>query len=352
MKTRLNILISGCISFFVGTILSVATGFAPMLLIGLIFLSSFIPMGQGMAMMAVQKQIWMDHIEANIFKANPHLKFAFNADSFVLNGEVLHIPNAGDKPAVKRNRKNLPATVVTRDDSDITVPLDEFTTDPIRIANADKYELTYDKRQSVVGEQSAALDEEIGDWMFRHWSPTLAASILRTTGDATEAHYGVGNRKALKLADVKKAQKIMTKMGVPAANRFACLDADMYDQFTDELSITQSREFSKAFDEKNGVIGKLFGFTFLDSRATVLRYTNAVTPVPLDPDTAESNDDNGGGLFWQKDAVLRAIGMKEMFDEEKSPTYYGDIYSALIRATGRIKRGDGRGVISIVQAAV
>jgi len=320
-------------------------------LAGGIFAASFIQMPAGLAFEGIQKEIWINDIVGNLFKANPHLNFAMNADAFVLSGKVVHIANAGAKPAVKRNRTNFPATVTLRQDSDITFVLDEFTSDPIKIENAEKYETSYDKRASVLGEQSSAINELVGDWFFRYWAPTIGASIKRTTGAAVEAHYGTGNRKAVTVKDVKSMKKWMDKQNVPSDGRVACLDADMMDQFTDELSVTQEREFSKYYNAETGVVGKLFGFVFLDSRATVLRYTNAATPAPIDPDAVAAVTDNGASLFWHKDLVIRALGEKEFFENIGDPTQYGDIYSALVRLGGRIKRADGKGVFVLVQAA-
>ena len=166
--------------------------------------------------MGIQKEIWLSDIVANIFENNPHLGYAVNADQFVLQGKVVHIPNAGAKPTVERNRSTLPATVVKRTDADITFALDEFTTDPILIPNADEYELSYDKRASVIGEQSSALSELVGKWFFRYWAPTASSSLLRTTGDNIAAHVGTGNRKKLTVADVKTAKLYLDRMGVPS----------------------------------------------------------------------------------------------------------------------------------------
>jgi hypothetical protein len=46
------------------------------------------------------------------------------------------------------------------------------------------------------------------------------------------------------------------------------------------------------------------------------------------------------------------MGDNEFFENEKDPTYYGSIYSALVRAGGRIRRNDAKGVIALVQDAV
>lgn len=348
-----SLLITLMLSLLGGVMFSATAGLSALPTAGALFGASLLKGKDGVAMMAVNKEIWIEDIVGNLFKTNPHLKFAFNADAFVLQGKVVHIPNAGAKPAVKRNRENFPATVVLRQDSDITFVMDEYTTDPVKIENADKYELSYDKRRSVIGDQSDALSELVGDWFLRYWSPSLAAQIKRTTGDAEAAHLpsATGNRKKITVIDVKRMQKEFNKQNIPNGNRYAMLDADMYDQFTDDLSISQEREFSKALNEETGVVGKLFGFTFLEPRSTALRYDNTGTPVALDPDADANTTDNAAALFWHKELVIRAMGTKEFFDNEGDPEHYGDIYSALLRSGGRIKREDGKGVFALVQTA-
>lgn len=299
--------------------------------------------------MAIQKEIWINDIVTNLFKANPHLNYAMNADEFVLAGKVVHIPNAGSKPAVKRNRTNFPASVVIREDVDITFSLDEYTSDPMKIPNAEKYELSYDKRASVTSEASNAIAELVGDWFFYYWAPTASTSFVRTSGSNVTAHVGTGNRKAVTVSDIKALQKLMNKQGVAKNDRYAQLDADMYDQLTSDFSVTQYRDFSASLNQAEGVVGKLYGFTFLDSRTTVLTYTNAGTPVVKDPDAAEATTDYAAGLFWQKDCVIRALGNQEMFENIGDATEYGDIYSALLRAGGRKKRNDGKGVCALIQ---
>lgn len=314
--------------------------------------ASFVPMQQGVAMMAIQKEIWINDIVSNLFKANPFMNFAMNADEFVLAGKVVHIPNAGSAPTVKRNRTNLPATVLIREDVDITFSLDEFTSDPILIPKADEYELSYDKKESIMGEKKAALSELVGDWMLRNWAPTATGFIYRTSGDSITAHVGTGNRKAVGIADIKAMQKLMNKNNVPRDGRYAQLDADMYDQLTTAMTATQYRDFSSKLNVEKGVVGELFGFTFVESRSDVLKYTNDTVPVPKDPDATAATTDNAGGLFWQKDMVIRALGTHEFFENENDATYYGSIYSAMIRAGGRKKRNDGKGVFALVQTAV
>lgn len=333
-----------------GFVLSASAALPFIPVAGAVFGGSFFQMPGGLAM-AVQKEIWINDIVGNLFKANPHLNYAMNADAFVLSGKVVHIQNAGSTPAVKRNRKNFPATVTMRQDSDITFSLDEYTSDPIKISNAEQYEESPQKRASVLSEQSAAMSELVGDYFYYYWAPSLAAQIKRTTGDAVAGHYGTGNRKKMTVADLKAMQKEFNKQNIPAVGRVCSLDADMYDQLTDSMTATQYKDFSSYMNIETGVVGKLYGFTILDSRATVLRYTNDATPVVLDPETATANATNAAALFWHQDLVIRALGEKEFFENIGDPTQYGDVYSALVRAGGRIKRADGKGVFALVQAA-
>ena len=55
------------------------------------------------------------------------------------------------------------------------------------------------------------------------------------------------------------------------------------------------------------------------------------------------------GLFWHPSCVARAMGSTQMFSKEGDPTYYGDIYSFLQRLGGRARRGDGKGVLGLIQ---
>ena len=56
----------------------------------------------------------------------------------------MHVPNAGKPSGVKVNRRSLPAQIQERTDNELTYNIDELTTDPIRISNADSVELSYD----------------------------------------------------------------------------------------------------------------------------------------------------------------------------------------------------------------
>jgi hypothetical protein len=302
--------------------------------------------------MAIQREIWENHIEGNLFKNNEFLLASYDAGQYVLQGKVVHIPQAGVIPNIQKNRSNLPATVLQRSDSDITYTLDEFSTDPILIPQADMIELSYNKRESVLSEYESALRELIAESILYDWSPDMSNNLLRTGGASATSHLAgtTGNRKKFVTSDLKAAQLALNKQNIPLEDRYALLSADMYQQLTDDLTATQYRDFSVAFDAKDGILGKLFGFNIM-MRSNVVSYTNDLVPVVKAYGAANSADDNDAVLCWQRNAVERALGAITFFEKIGDPTYYGDIYSVAIRMGARKRRADEKGILAIVQSA-
>ena len=131
--------------------------------------------------MAIQKEIWQDHIEGNLFKNNEFLLASTDVSQYVLQGSVVHIPQAGALPTVVKDRSSLPASVTQRTDTDVTYALNEYTTDPILIPNADTVELSYNKRENILSEHEAALRQVTADNILVDWAPANAGSRVRQT---------------------------------------------------------------------------------------------------------------------------------------------------------------------------
>ena len=309
--------------------------------------ASFMP--QGMAF-AVTREIWVDYVIKNLFKDNSFVQRCFNESDNVLNGVLVHIPQAGAKRRVVRNRTQLPAQIVQRSDTDVLYALDEYTTDPILITNAEKVELSYDKMDNILEEDMETMREYLSDMLLYHWRPELAASIIRTSGAAVgPSDNQTGDRKLFLVDDLKKARKMLNKQGVSKEDRIALLDSEFMDQLQND-PILKSRDVARELDMKNGTIERLFGFDIME-RSSVLNFDNSGTPVAKLPDALPANSDNIGALIYQKNCVAKAMGTIDMFDDQGNPTYFGDIYSFLCRMGGRKRRADGKGVIGIVQQA-
>jgi hypothetical protein len=303
--------------------------------------------------MAIQKEIWQDHIEGNLFKNNEFLLASTDAGQYVLQGKVVHIPQAGATATVVKNRSSVPATVVQRTDTDITYALDEYTTDPILIPNAETFELSYNKRESVLGEYEASLRQTIADNLLIDWSPSGSTGyVVRTTGTSTASHLSgtTGTRKKFTVNDLKNAQLQLNKQNIPMEGRYALMSADMFQQLTDDMSVTQYRDFSAAYDVKDGVLGRLFGFNIM-MRGGVVTYDASTAPLVNAYGAASNATDNDGVLCWQIGAVERALGLITFFERIGDPTYYGDVYSVSVRMGGRIRRSDAKGLVAIVQDA-
>jgi hypothetical protein len=312
--------------------------------------SLLFPKPQGAMMMALDVEIWKPWIVESLFKNNQFLNFAINADEYVLQGKVVHIPNAGAASGVSKNRTSLPATVKKRTDTDITYALDEYTSNPRLITDAEKI-LSYDKMSSAMGQDMKSISQLVAEWILYEWRcATDAAFQVGTTGDAVAAHApaATGNRKALKPADLETAAGKFDEWDIPDEGRYCMLDAKMYRQLTSALSVTQYRDFSAAYNAAKGIVGEWAGFKIL-RRSTVLYGSNAAASVPRVPGYAGAATDMAIGLCWHEDCVERAIGEVKLFQSVNDPTYYGDIYSLLINAGGRKEREDNKGVVGIVQ---
>ena len=253
--------------------------------------------------MAVQKEIWLASIVELLFASNSFMSKAFNADEYVVQGKTVHIPHA------------------------------------------DTVELSYDKRESVLRQDKLKLLDEVANAFITSWLPTAATSIIKTTGEAVTAHApsATGLRKAFCKADVLAAMTKFNAANIPQEGRYLLLDAQMYSQLLKDLTQSESMAFLASADAQSGVVGKLYSFNVM-LRSTVAAVTTAGALV-----TEAAATDCCAALAWHEQSVCRALGEVKMFDNEDDPTYYGDIYSFLVRAGGRIMRNDNAGVLSIIQ---
>lgn len=360
-------------SFLVALVFAIGIGSAFGATAGVVALgaSAFVKMPAGTLNMSVTPEIWTDFIVENLFKDNEFLLESVDESQYVLQGSVVHVPNAGAPSGVKRNRTQLPATITRRTDVDVTYALDEFTTDPRFIPEADKMELSYDKMESCMSEDMNYLRQVFSDTMLYNWRPTYFIKATKTKS-ADYLIHGTGLRTGVCVDDFLEAKQIFNKWGIPKEGRFVILNTEMYGQICNDVrNATNENLMTAVYDPKSGRLEKLEGFTIIE-RATALmasnstltavtgkkyfKYTSSdLTYTPEDYEDIEMGEKTAAntacaiGLFWQKNMVRRALGETKMFEKEGDPTYYGDIYSFLKRAGGRKSRGDGKGVLGLMQ---
>lgn len=323
------------------------------------------PINSG-AISAIPVEVFSTYIVEKLRKTNPHLQYAVDESDAVLGGSVVHIPQAGNSPSVVKNRTSYPATAVQRGDSHITYPLDVFTTDPTHVTWHEENENSYDKTDSVLNDHVATLADAAGDWMLWNWVRGLklntgtgayaaelipASNIIATSGTAVAVNPldgQTGTRKAFTYKELQTAQAMMNKAGVPKEDRYAMIESYQYQQFIDSLSANQMAAFQQSADLANGIVGRFAGFNVME-RSSVLAFT-AAGALQL-PGAALGATDNLASLCWQKNSVAKAIGDTKPFQEVDSPTYYGNIFSALVKMGGRCRRQDWKGIVVIRQVA-
>ena len=316
------------------------------------------------AISTIPVEVFASYIVEKLRKENPHFEAAVDESDFVLGGSVVHIPQAGNSPAVVKNRKTFPAVVVQRGDTSVTYPLDVYTTDPVLVSWQEAHEVSYDKTDSVLSDHVATLIEAVGDNLPYTWVKGLkyngttfvadeipASAKITTTGAATPVNPSdgqTGNRKAFTYKELQTAQAKMNKDGVPKKDRYAMLESYMHQQFLDSLSANQMAAFQATADLSKGICGEFAGFKIME-RSTVLSFSQA--GVLNVPGAALQATDNLASLCWQKRSVAKAKGDIVPFQNESDATYYGDILSALVKMGGRCRRASWKGIIAIVQGA-
>jgi len=329
-----------------------------LLIAALFFLKS--PKHDMITAAGIQREIWENHIVANLFKNNEFLLKSVDASEYVVRGKIVHIPQSGGLPNIVKNRTSIPATVTSRTDTTNDYNLDAYTSDPILITNAEEVELSYNKRESILYEHEAALRQNIAENMLYTWAPT--ANIINSTGipnsnpaatptkSAAYLPSATGNRLNFTTWDLRQAQMKLDSSNVPEEDRYALFSAQAYQQLITDMTATQYRDFSSVMDPRTGVVGELFGFKIM-KRSTSMAYDLTGSAAPKVVGAAGLATDCDSVLCWQSQAVERAIGDVLFFEQMNNPVYYGDLFSMLVRMGGRKRRAAEENIVAIVQGA-
>lgn len=301
--------------------------------------------------MAVNKEIWIADLQENFFPDDSFVSKSVD-DSVYVDNRKVHIPNAGTPSKVEKNRPSLPATIKTRTDVDLEYEIDEYTTDPVRISNAETVELSYDKRNSVLQNDRKELQRVAHMGILRRWVKGCT-SIVRTSGEAAPAHTSdaaTGQRRRIVPNDLLKLAGIFNKQDVPKEERYLLLDSDMYLQLLGTISEADKVNFYASADTQRGIMGRLYGFNIMERSSVLVAQADGKTL--LEDGVEGQANEVAVGVAWQRDMVSRAKGAVNMFSAEGDPTYYSDIYSFLMRVGGSYRDVNRLGVALLSQGTV
>jgi len=301
--------------------------------------------------MAIQHEVWARDLAKNLYPDNSFFAQGRNDDKWVSYKKV-HLPQAGPRPEVVKNRAVFPAVPVNRVDTVSEYDLHEFTSTPTVIRDIEEIETSYDKRADVLSDHIKEINKQIANDVSFQWS---GPNVIRTTGGdvATGLDGATGNRKGLAIDDFMNAKTILDDMDVDLSGRCVLLPAAWYNNMVNanRAELLRLETMGKA-GFKDGEIMMLFGFKiFTRGKKNILRYTNAATPVKKAFGTANTATDNASGIFFQKDFVRRAKGAVKVYADYDKPEYYGSTFSAMARSGASRAYTDGTGVVTIVEEA-
>lgn len=341
-------------TFMGAVVVASITGANPYLCFAFLLLAGLLPTPKGVALMPLQKEIWQNDILGNLFKDNAFAQQGtYNADQFVLSGKVVHIPVAGAPAVIAKNLTSFPQTAVKRADSELVYSLDTLYALPRQIERIEQYELSYDKRQSVVGEDTSALIQNAMDSLLYRWAPA-AANVIETSGADSNADLlasATGTRKLFTKVVFGTIVKKLSNANLGNMRKIAVLTANHYYQLLESFTDAEKTDFGRVVDLSTGRIGTYLGVEVY-MRSTVLRYrkVSSVWTVVDEQDAGfvAGAGDSAASLFWADNCVERAVGDVHVFDDTNNPLYYGDVFSAQLRIGGRIRRTVG--VHAVVEA--
>lgn len=239
-----------------------------------------------------------------------------DASSAVKDGDVIHLVDAGVDPDVLINNTTYPIPFQDLSDSDIAISLDKFQTKVTPITDDELEAISYDKMSRVL----EAHGDSISDAKYKKAAHAFCAQshsaitpVLATTGEVDAA---TGRRK-LTRTDLIALKTAMDKLKVPAQDRRLVLCSD---HVQDILGWCEQFEKQYSLDNKNGKIGRLYGFDIYEF-ANNPYYTAAGVKKALGA-SASTGEFQCSFAFYTK-RVFKATGSTKVYYSraENDPEY-------------------------------
>ena len=310
--------------------------------------------------MALIKEIWVADVQEALNRNADFLPYSIDDSAYVAFGTV-HIPQSGSNPTVVKNPATFPLPISERTDADRTYALNQFALEPTLITNLDELQISYDKRQSVLGQQITTLTQRIGDEVAISWTATGAANIVSTSGSAVAtalAPGATGTRKAVTLADIQGLAQKLDKDNVPRSGRKLLMATDMFWQLLSIDNVIRGSYNAFQTSQPNvmqtGVVMQLFGFDIMIRPVVSVFATGATSPKAFGAATATT--DHLACIAFHQTTVRRALGaMNPLYDAGSNgngkPEYLGSIFNMEVMLGSAIGRDDMKGVATLVQVA-
>ena len=308
--------------------------------------------------MALIKEVWVTDIQNALNQNADFLPYSVDHSAYVAFGTV-HIPQSGANPTVVVAPSSFPLTISERTDTDRTYSLVQYALQPTLITNIDELQVSYDKRQSVIGQQMTTLAQTIGNYVAVSWCASGNDNIILTTGAASGTALppsGTGTRKQVALADIAALAAKLDKDNVPRIGRKLLMNVDMFwELFTISDVVRASYNGFQVNALATGVVAQLFGFDIM-IRPTVAVFSKTGTTAKA-VGAAAAADDRLACIAFHQSTVCRALGsMTPLYDAGSNgngkPEYLGSLFNMEVMLGSTILRADQKGVAALVQTWV
>lgn len=305
-------------------------------------------------MAQISPKLFSRDLATQIFPSNVFYTKGFK-DTAAGNVDSVDIPLAGNIGSAKIGHPSLPVAIVEREDDVKNYPLTQIYAEPVLIKREEDIVLNYNKQLDIARAMGEAISTQAADYAAQAWGATATGYLLETTGTgrATTLVGATGNRKAIAKADLIKVRNAILKMNIQQTGWIGVITPD---QHNDLLGIADFVDYEKTGVEsklKEGIIGRLLGIDFMvrwnDTFGSIgLHYTSSGVKKALN--AAIEATDSPAAMFFHPNYVRYAEAFPETIINRKPAGYLGGtIIEAVVRFGATQSRGDGRGVISLVE---
>lgn len=319
--------------------------------------------------MGIQNEVWISDIQKVLFQSSlKFLETATSHDGYV-SYKTVNLPQAGGGIGVTKNYSgSYPMAVSQRVDTIKSYTCDEYGTDVMIVTYTEELQTSYDKRASIIKQQTDALGQVIGSEVLKAWSldtVTGDTNCVFTSGTAsTNFNQGgqTGNRKAPLATDILKLKNILDNQYVSEGDRYLMLPSAMFNALLTDPVVNSAINFF-GFSANMAVLPEaklpmIGGFKVME-RPTVAAYSatttgGTATALTLTGTTGVytlAATDNVAGIAYSKDCVSKAFGGVQVWQGiENDPVFNGgqSLKANVILGATKL-RTDLKGVAMLIQ---
>lgn len=303
-------------------------------------------------MAQISPKLFSKDLASQIFSDNTFYTKAFK-DVAAGNVDSVDIPIAGNLSDASSGTPSLPLSIGTRTDDVKNYPLTQIWASPILVKREEDIVLNYNKQLDIARAMGEAISTKAADYAANAWGPAAAQITTTGTARATTLVGATGNRKAITKADLLRVRNAFMKQNINLNGLIAVVTPD---QYNDILGIAEFVDFEKVGQTsklESGILGRILGFDVM------VRWNESLGSVGLhytaDGQTKKANGtvaatDSPAALFFQPTMVRYAEAFPETIINRKAPGYLGGtIIESVVRFGATQSRGDGRGVVALVE---